>query len=479
MPSRGVRIDAVPTPVAEGISRLRDRLEVPREFPPAALQEAERLRMEPPQFPQHVDRTDMEFVTVDPASSKDLDQAVHIARRGSGYVVHYAIADVASWVTPDSALAGEAWRRGETLYAPGARVPLHPAAVAEEAGSLLADGRARPAVLWTHELDADGNSIGVGVERALVRSRAKLSYEGAQAGIEAGDSHPSIALLPEVGRLRQQLEAERGGVSLNLPDQEIVAARGTWHTQFRDWLPVEDYNAQISLLTGMAAAQIMLQAGVGLLRTLPTAPQNAIQRLRWSARTLGVDWSVSQPYPEFVRSLDAANPRELAVLARCTALFRGAGYVAFEGQVPDEDLGHAALAAPYAHVTAPLRRLADRYAAEVCLAAHLGHPLPEWVSKALPALPEVMAASNRRAKAWERGVVDLAEALVLASRVGEIFDAILIDVNPKTGIGTFQIGDPAVEAQLPADGWQAGQAVRVRLDRVDLEDGKVIFSQSG
>ena len=468
----------IPRAVVEGLELLRSRLGVPIGFPGDVLAEAENLRKDPPSFLRHADRTAVELVTVDPASSKDLDQAVRIERSGSGYRVHYAIVDVAAWVGPGSALEAEARRRGETLYAPGAKVPLYPDSFSEEIGSLLADGRPRPAVLWTHDLDADGVPTGVGVERALVRSHAKLSYEEVQADVNAGRAHPSVALLPVVGELRQRLEAERGGVSLNLPGQEIVAGNGTWLTRFRSPLPVERHNAQISLLTGMAAAELMVGAAVGILRTLPAAAPEAVDRLRISAGVLGVDWPVAQSYPDFVRGLEPGEPAELAVLARCTSLFRGAGYRSFDGSLPGDDLGHSALAARYSHVTAPLRRLVDRFASEICVSIGQGEPVPGWVRENLTGLPGLMAASNRRARAWEHAVVDLAEALVLQTRVGEVFDAVLIDVNPRSGMGTFQIADPAVEAKLPAEGREPGRAVRVRLDEVDLSEGRTVFSHA-
>ncbi|MDO5066201.1 MAG: RNB domain-containing ribonuclease [Propionibacteriaceae bacterium] len=479
MPRRAIRLSEVPPPVAEGIQRLRQRLELPEGFPVEVLEQAASLRREPPGFPRHEDRSDIEFVTVDPASSKDLDQAVCIEEIKHGYRVHYAIADVAAWIAPGSALDREARLRGETLYAPGARVPLHPADLSEDAASLLADGRARPAVLWTHELDADGVVTAVDVTRAMVRSRAKLSYEEVARDLEHGRAHPSIALLPRVGELRLRLEVERGGVSLNLPEQEIVAENGTWRTEFRTLLPVEDFNAQISLMTGMAAAALMVNAGVGVLRTLPRADERAISRLRWTARTLRVPWPKEMSYPEFVRQLDPTSPRQLAVLVRCTSLFRGAGYVSFGEGLPEGDLGHAALATEYTHVTAPLRRLVDRFTSEISVCLSMGEEIPDWVQEALPELPENMAVSGRRARAWERGVVDLAEALVLHSRVGEVFDAVLTDVSPRTGQGTFQIADPAVEARLPAEGRKPGTTLKVRVDEVDLAEGMVRFSHPG
>lgn len=466
----------VPAELHEGLLRLRLSLKLPSRFSEAVLREAEEAATYP--APEHVDRTDVEFVTIDPVGSTDLDQALQIERADGGYLVRYAIADVGHFVRPGTDLAAETHRRGETRYAPGARIPLHPLVLSEAAASLLADGAARPANVWELRLDARGELVDVALTRALVRSRAKLSYHQVQSDLDAGTAHPSIALLPEVGRLREALEIERGGVSLNLPDQEIVARDGTWELRYRTMDPVENWNAQISLLTGFAAAATMVKGRVGILRTLPPAEPYAIARLRLSARTLGVAWPDGVGYPDFVRSLSPDVPAELAVLTKCTALFRGAGYVAFKGELPDANLVHSALAAPYAHTTAPLRRLVDRYVLEICHSLLNGLPLPRWAVDGLGVLPDEMAASNRSANAYERGVVDLAEALVLSSRVGEEFRGVITDVHPRNGMGTVQIADPAVELRVSAAADEVGREIRLRIERVDVLDGVVETSRA-
>ena len=108
-----------------------------------------------------------------------------------------------------------------------------------------------------------------------------------------------------------------------------------WRVVHRSALPVEGWNAQISLLTGIAAARLMLDAGVGLLRVLPPATDSAIRRLRAVASALQIPWPQETSYPEFVRGLDPERGTHAAMLHACTLLFRGAGYEAFEGQPPE------------------------------------------------------------------------------------------------------------------------------------------------
>jgi exoribonuclease R len=383
--------------------------------------------------------------------------------------VHYAIADVAAFVTPGDPVDLEAHRRGETLYGADSKIPLHPRSISEDAASLL-PGQVRPALLWTIRVDADGGRTDVHVERALVRSVAQLSYEEAQRAIDAGTGAPALALLKEIGELRLAREAARGGVSLPLPEQEVDVEGEEWRLEFREQLPVEQWNAQISLLTGFAAASLMVYARVGLLRTLPPPDPRDVQRLHRTARALGITWPAEQLYPDFIRSLDPSVPSHAAMVNACTRLLRGSGYVAFDGEVP-ADPQHSALASEYAHVTAPLRRLGDRYAGEVCLALCAGTEVPAWVHAALPGLPKTLQASGARSRSYERQVVDLVEAGVLRSRVGEVFDGVVVDVDEKDPRhGVVVIHDPDVEARLVgAEPLPLGTDVRVRLTTADLE----------
>ena len=125
------------------------------------------------------DLTHLEFVTIDPPGAMDLDQALHLEADGDGYVVHYAIADVMAFLEPGDPVDEEAHRRGESLYAPDSKIPLHPKVLSEAAASLLPD-QVRPAFVWTIRLDATGMVGEATVERALVRSRKQLDYAGVQ-----------------------------------------------------------------------------------------------------------------------------------------------------------------------------------------------------------------------------------------------------------------------------------------------------------
>lgn len=477
MPRRHVHMTgAAEAPLRAALRELRTTLGVPEDFPPDVLAEAE-AAARAPRLPDR-DATDIPFFTIDPPASVDLDQAMHLARRDHGYRVHYAIADVAAFVAPGGALDAEAHRRVQTLYFPDGKVPLHPAVLSEDAASLLPD-RTAPALLWQFDLDAEGRTVATDVRRALVRSRAKLDYAGAQRQIDAGTAEEPLALLKDIGLLREQLEVERGGISLNVPEQEIVARAGGHSLEYRAPLPADGWNAQISLLTGMAAADLMIAAGAGILRTLPTAPGGAVARLRRSAEALRIDWPHHVSYAQLVRSLDPKNPRHAAFLQDCTTLLRGAGYSAFTGGELPSPAVHAAVAHEYTHCTAPLRRLVDRYAGELCVAAVAGREPPAWALAALEVLPKDMAAGSQRANTVERECIDIVEAALLKERVGEVFDAFVVDVKEnEPAVGTVHLEDPAVVARIEGDGAELplGERLRVRLTQADPGSAKVLFA---
>jgi exoribonuclease R len=441
---------------------------------PAAVVAAANEAAKTPRLPE-LDRTDIAFVTIDPPGSMDLDQALHLERAGNGYVVHYAIADLPAFIEPGGALDLEAHRRGETLYGADSVIPLHPRELSEGAASLLPD-QVRPAYLWTISLDADGARTDARVERALVRSRAKLDYEGVQKTIDAGTADPVIGLLKEVGELRVHREAARGGVNLPMPEQVVDCGTTPWRLEFRQMLGVETWNAQISLLTGFAAASIMVYGRIGILRTLPPPPPEAITRLHRTARALGIEWPAEQTYPDFIRALDPRDPSHEAMTVASTSLLRGAGYAAFDGELPEQP-EHAALASEYAHVTAPLRRLVDRYGLETCTALCAGVEVPDWVRAALPGLPETMQGSDRRAHAYENAVVDLVEAATLQGRTGETFPGVVVSADhddPKAGEATVR--EPAVTAKVTGDqALPIGELVDLVLAEADPDTRTVAF----
>ena len=224
-----------------GFERIREQFDVPATFPAEVVAEAEEAAGDASwersgARAERRDRRDVPFVTIDPAPSLDLDQAFTARRRGDGFRMLYAIADVAAFVRPEGALDASTKARGVTIYSPDLRTPLHPNVLAEAAASLL-PGVDRPALVWEFDLDGDGSPTSTHVQPAIVRSRAKLSYEGVQAAIDGGTADEALTLLRTIGQRRQALEIARGGVSLDLPSQEVVETDGRFELHYEERLP--------------------------------------------------------------------------------------------------------------------------------------------------------------------------------------------------------------------------------------------------
>lgn len=468
-PGADLKSGAEAGPLDRAFATIREQLELSLDYPQRALAEAEQA-VGSAALPDR-DETAVPFFTIDPVGSMDLDQAMCLERDGDGYRVRYAIADVPAYVTPGGALDTETRQRGQTIYLPDVRVPLHPKVLSEGAVSLLAD-QERSAYVWDIRLSSLGEATSSEVYRARVRSTARLDYAHVQQQIDDASAPEGVALLKEIGELRIGLEAKRGGANLPMPEQEVSKTEdGTYQLTFRPQLPAEEWNAQISLLTGMAAADQMLRAKVGILRTMPAAEKKAIDRFRRQAKAMGVDWPGDQQYGDFIRGLDRSNPKHLALIHDATSLFRGAGYTPFDGQEPQEKI-QSAVAAPYAHVTAPLRRLVDRFGLVVCEAVSQGRPVPDWVREALPTLPEIMSSTDQKASQAEHACTDAVEAAVLAHRVGDTFSAYVVDADEK-GV-TVQLADLAVTAK--ADGRaEPGSQVQAKLTEANIEEHKVRF----
>ena len=454
--------------LAEALVQVRVDLKLPTAFSLEVEEAADAAvaAYEPPEL----DLTDIPFATIDPAGATDLDQALFLERTGETLRVMYAIAEVPAFVWPGSAVDAEARKRGQTLYAPDGRVPLHPTVISEDAASLLA-GATRPAFVWTFDLDAAGEVTATTLVRAQVRNRRQYDYVEVQDLLDKELADESLSLLPEFGRLRAELERQRGGASLNRPDEEVVLVDGTYVLERRSPLPVEQYNAHVSLMTGMEAARIMLEGNVGILRTMPAPDPETLGDFRRQVASFGCPWPENQNYGEYLRALDHSDPRALAAIHAATSLFRGAGYTVFDGEHPDETI-QAAVAAPYAHATAPLRRLVDRFVLVACEAIISGRGVPKWVREGLPELPKIMARTSSFASQLDRASVNAIEAALLSERVGDEFDATV--VSERADGGVIQIADPVITARI-AGKVTAGSTVRARLVTAEISSGIVEF----
>ena len=392
------------------------------------------------------DRTDLPFVTVDPPGARDLDQALHIARQGDGYLVSYAIADVASFVEPGSALDDETRRRGETLYFPDLRVPLHPAVLSEGAASLL-PGQIRPAVLWQIALDASGQSTSVDVRRARVRSVAQFDYGAtagharrgdgagrgrvarrgravaARAGPEPARDQPRSARAGSRRRRSRRLAAAVAGAAAGgeLERRDQPAHR---HVRGRDDAGGQDRAAAHPARPRREHRVAPGSAGAGA-RACPGRP----------ARCPGTSWPASTATIPGTRRSSSTPRRCFAVPAtpRSTVPLR-----------PTPSTPGSARCTRTS--PRPCAGWSTASAREICLAIAAGRPGPDWARSALPTLPAIMAATDHHAHEVDRAVVDTVEAWLLREQIGHVFAAVVVDARADSA--HIAVDDPPVRAVL-------------------------------
>lgn len=480
VPPRRPRFVPAPAPadsadgLAASLRELRSSLDLDEAYPAEAEAEARRAAREVPVDAAASgleDLRDIEFLTIDPAGSTDLDQALHLERTPAGAVLHYAIADVPAFVAPGGALDAETRRRGQTMYAPDGRIPLHPPVLGDDAASLL-PGVDRRAYVWRFELDAGARPIATTLVRAVVRSRAQWAYDEAQRAVDAGTAPPTLGAMAWFGAERAARESERGGASLTVPETRIEPDGTGFRLERSAGVPLEDQNAHVSLLTGMAAAEIMIRGRVGILRTMPPADPDDVADFRRQTVALGLPWKDGVAYGDYLRGLDQ-SPAAQAVREYAAGLFRGAAYVAFDGELPGETV-QAAIGAPYAHTTAPLRRLVDRWVLVVCDALANGREVPGWARASLPELPAIMARSSQKASQLDAGALDRVEAAVLRGRESEVFEGVVLGLKRDGAL--VQLTDPPVETKVPGLDAAPGAVVHVRLRSADVSDGSLVFS---
>ncbi|MEJ5929100.1 RNB domain-containing ribonuclease [Corynebacterium sp. H128] len=452
---------------------VAEEFNVPTEFSPE--QHAEAAAAQDHFAEQRADKRDIEFVTIDPVGSMDLDQAVCIEPAGEGYRVYYAIADVAAFIAPGSELERESFVRGQTIYLPDEPARLHPAEISEGAASLLPEVD-RSAVLWTIELDKQGEVTHTDVERALVRSRARLDYDGVQRDFNSGKMHPSIRLLPEVGRLRQASALRRSAVNLRLPSQRVDRREdGRYELELEPRLDVMEWNSEISLLTGMVAGQMIAKAQLGILRTLGPADKKSLRQFAVEAQALGFDYTPEQPVGEFIAGLDVTTNAGMAVMREAQKLLRGADYEVIAGAPAAPEDVHAGVGGYYAHVTAPLRRLVDRFATEACLAIAKGEEVPEWARAKFPEVAESMRRTTALAGNVDRACLRLTEATVLKPHVGDTFTAVVLATTPEQSKCRIFLEQPPMLCGCAGTPEEATE-VQVRLVDADIAARTVSFA---
>ena len=434
---------------------------IPHVFSPAALKEAEAAR--PIRLaPKREDWRELPLVTIDPADAKDHDDAVHAApdsdpaNRG-GFVVTVAIADVAAYVRPGSALDREALERGNSVYFPDRVVPMLPERISNDLCSLRALND-RPALAVRMILNADGRKRSHTFHRVMMRSAARLAYEQAQAAVDGAPDETTAPLLESVlkplwaAHAAIRIERERRDpLDLDLPERKLVLdkegrlASVRWPERLEAHRLIEEF----MILANVAAAETLEAAHSPLLYRAHDAPSvEKLNDLVEFLSTIGVKLARGDRVrpSHFNGVLSRVRGQAVEALVNEVVLRAQA-----QAEYSHENYGHFGLnLRRYAHFTSPIRRYADLIVHRALIRAlNLGEGgLNDMRPGELAQIAEHISAAERRAMAAERETVDRVIAAHLADRVGAIFEARIAGV---TRAGLFvKLSETGADGFVPA-----------------------------
>jgi ribonuclease R len=435
--------------------------DIPHVFPRAVLDEAAAARPVP--MAEREDWRDIPFVTIDPPDAKDHDDAVHAVpdpdpKNRGGHIVTVAIADVAHYVRPGSALDREALKRGNSVYFPDRVVPMLPERISNDLCSLRPN-EDRPALAVRMIIGADGRKRSHTFHRVLIRSAAKLHYEQAQLAVSGrpDDDTESIAdkiLQPLYAAYRTAVRArnERSPLDLDIPERKIVLkSDGTVDRVIRPQrLESHRLIEEFMILANVAAAETCEKARVPLIYRVHDEPSSEkLNGLREFLATLDVNLPKSGALrPEgFNRILDRVKGRDVERLVNEVVLRTQA-----QAEYSSENFGHFGLnLRRYAHFTSPIRRYADLVVHRALIrAAKLGQDgLPDGGdARGLAEVAANISATERRAMKAERETADRLIAHFLADRVGAIFDG---HISGVTRAGLFvELDETGADGFIPA-----------------------------
>lgn len=482
--------------------------------------------------PALTDEEAVPYVTVDGEGTRDLDQALHLERDGTGYRVRYAIADAAHYVRPGTALFTEALRRGTSFYLPGLSVPMLPRALSEGAVSLN-PGVPRRALVFDMRVDEDGHCHSTVLRRARIRSRAKLTFEAVQGLLDAPDDSPlataefaaSLRLLPEVGALRLLDAAARQVIRFHREEVQVGLDGGAFTVLVRARHAVERHNEQLSLLCNSEGGRLLC-AKVGddastsaqaIYRVHPAPPPERLVELEQQIAEIvelhGLDparWSWHPPTPlsQWIDALPtlASDPERARVWR---AIERQAVMINVRSTFTEQPGEHFGVGAePYARFSAPMREVVGVFVhKEVLELLGLSPRGPASLDASLR--DEVVIAANE-AREQQRRLIDLTNRRVLdqifagdlahsrsarptytgaimgvtASKIHVTLDGPPIDVKlyvadaAKAHGGVWLTLSPGRAALLDPDGhplFKVGDAITLRVVRRDDARDRWVF----
>ncbi|MEP1538980.1 MAG: ribonuclease R [Paracoccaceae bacterium] len=407
---------------------------IPDAFPDDVVEQADRAK--PMGIKGRTDLRDMPLITIDPWDARDHDDACFAQAdtdpsNEGGHVIWVAIADVAAYVTPGSALDREARKRGNSTYFPDRVVPMLPDRLSGDLCSLH-EGVPRACIAVEMRIDAEGNKIGQRFVRGLMRSPASLNYEEVQAAIDGNPNERTAALLDPVLKplyaayaALMKARAVRQPLELNLPERQIVLGEDGKVTSinFKDRLDAHRLIEEFMVLANVAAAETLIAKRGDLLFRVHEEPSpEKLDSLRETVQASGLTLAKGQVLQtrhlnrllEQAAGTDEEELINLSTLRSMTQAYYG-----------PQNFGHFGLALKsYAHFTSPIRRYADLIVHRALIKAHgWGNDglSPEDVDR-LEQTATQISDTERRSMVAERDTTDRYLAAFLSERVGDEFE---------------------------------------------------------
>jgi ribonuclease R len=434
--------------------------EIPQIFSQAAMREAEEAR--PAVLKGREDWRDVPLVTIDPPDAKDHDDAVHAEpdpdpNNKGGYIVNVAIADVAFYVRPGSALDRDALMRGNSVYFPDRVVPMLPERISNDLCSLV-PGQPRGALAVRIVIGGDGRKSSHSFHRILMRSAAKLHYAQVQAAIDGRPDHTTGTLLAPILKplygayaVIKRARDERDPLDLDIPERKILLkADGTVDRVIvPERLDAHKLIEEFMILANVAAAEMLEKKALPLIYRVHDEPTlEKVHNLREFLKTLDMPFAPSGALRPslFNYVLEQVKGHDAESLVNEVVLRSQA-----QAEYSAENYGHFGLnLRRYAHFTSPIRRYADLVVHRALIRAlGLGEgALPE--TETVESLSEVAAqisVTERRAMKAERETADRLIAHFLADRIGATFRG---RISGVTRAGLFvKLADTGADGLIP------------------------------
>ncbi len=406
---------------------------IPDQFPDGVIEEADRAK--PAGLKNREDLREMPLVTIDPADARDHDDACYAhadddPKNKGGHVIWVAIADVAHYVRPGSALDREARKRGNSTYFPDRVVPMLPDRLSGDLCSLH-EGVPRACMAVRMVIDAQGKMIGHRFTRALMKSHASLNYEEVQAGIDGAPNDKVAPLMDVLQALYEAYaalkiaRAERQPLELDLPERRIeLSDEGkVTSVKFKDRLDAHRLIEEFMVLANVAAAEALISKRQPLLFRVHEEPKpEKLESLRETAQSAGFNLAKGQVLHtgHLNRLLDAARDGEFAELINISTLRSMTQAYYFP-----QNFGHFGLALKaYAHFTSPIRRYSDLIVHRALVTAYGwgDDGLTEADIEGLEGTGKLISDTERRSMMAERDTTDRYLAAYLSERVGTEFE---------------------------------------------------------